>query len=191
MTRAWDLAPVWVSWPRRLRTWFITSMIKFHVLLIKQFSPFKTENTVWVPLKDLSHHGFFFYSTHTSVFCWTGGFWQRSQVYRHTMCPTPCDGLRRHHRRTMAPGSQRSCRLAGVANEDQECKKMQNDGCSGAVGVEESREAEGPRMSGLGRGRPLLVDFPHPLPLPGHRHLKGSKMRRRRIRSMSRLPGVS
>lgn len=62
----------------------------------------------------------------------------------------------------MAPGSQRSCRLAGVANEDQECKMVQNNECSGAVGVEESREAEGPRMSGLGRGRPLLVDFSPP-----------------------------
>ena len=39
---------------------------------------------------------------------------------------------------------------------------MQNDECSGAVGVEESREAEGLRMSGLGRGRHLLLDFSPP-----------------------------
>ena len=40
---------------------------------------------------------------------------------------------------------------------------VQNNECSGAAGVEKSREAGGLRMSGLGRGRPLPVDFSPPL----------------------------
>lgn len=141
-------------------------------------SPHKTRAFVGVPPGSLLYLSFLFL-TLPHIHCFMASGFASSDLFTDTGCPEhlhPWQSEKACLRATtwllalkgVAGWQELQMRTPGVQNG---AKQWVLRSCwSGG----EQEGAEGPRMSGLGRGNFLWIS--PPLPLPGHRYLKGSEM---------------